>query len=154
MFSTVRVGLRVCFHTSAGISSAHADGESQAAGERNQKRTNWYHYNPFRCHAKHVLVDGRWILTREKKGRKKKVDPDFLQKGFGRPRLPSHKTPKASSDPSSQWFTLSHRRSGWMQNSFEAHRKSLQECSANEGGEESKEQEWDGGEEEWMNVNP
>lgn len=43
--------------------------------------------------------------------------------------LPSHNVPMASSLPSSQWFTLSHNKSGLIQNSFIAQRKSLHVCS-------------------------
>lgn len=43
--------------------------------------------------------------------------------------LHSQTVPKVSSEPSSQWFTVSHNKSGWMQNSLERQRKSLHECS-------------------------
>lgn len=49
----------------------------------------------------------------------------MVSKGY----IPGHNVPRASSEPSSQWFTESHSRSGWIQNSFVEQRKSLQECS-------------------------
>lgn len=41
-----------------------------------------------------------------------------------------HNVFATSSDPSPQWFTLSHTRSGWIHSSFVMHRNSLQACSA------------------------
>lgn len=44
-------------------------------------------------------------------------------------RKPSQSFPISSSEPSSQWFTLSHNKSGLMQKSFDEQRKSLHVCS-------------------------
>lgn len=88
----------------------------------------------------HYLAHLLWMLGRKimrrdgKRVREKKYtthSTNYSNKSIIRRKknLPSHNVPIASSDPSSQWFTLSHSKSGLMQNSFVTQRKSLHECS-------------------------
>lgn len=75
-----------------------------------------------------------------KEGRGLEVKWDFRKKKKEHIRTqsatePSQSFPISSSEPSSQWLTLSHSKSGLIQNSFDVQRKSLHVCSAKKGKE-------------------